>query len=153
MSYQLAYSVRVLTVTTNKLTQLLRVVLFCLTRTRTIWLSLRYRHVVTLRRVCVPIICFWLTGISIAYLKNFSVFVHVVVGLVALSAVISIFSYTRIFFKLRQQQAQVQDGHQGQPNGERIPLNIARYKKTVCSIAWVQLALVACYVLFIIFLC
>ena len=54
---------------------------------------------------------------------------HVVVGLVALSAVISIFSYTRIFFKLRQQQAQVQDGHQGQPNGEGIPLNIARYKK------------------------
>jgi len=51
--------------------------------------------------------------------------------------------------KLRQQQAQVQGIHQGQPNREGIPLNIARYKKTVSSIAYVQLALVVCYVPFI----
>ena len=32
-----------------------------------------------------------------------------------------------------------------QPNGGEIPLNIARYRKTVSSIVWVQLALVVCY--------
>ena len=43
-------------------------------------------------------------------------------------------------------QAQVQNNVPlRQQNGERIPLNIARYKKTVSSIMWVQLALVACY--------
>ena len=112
-----------------------------------LFLGLRYRHVVTLRRVCVLIICFWLTGISNVFMNNFSVILPVSLG--ALSVVISILSYTKIFFKLRQQQAQVQDGHQGQPNGEGIPLNIiGRYKKTVSSIAYVQLALVACYVPF-----
>ena len=34
----------------------------------------------------------------------------------------------------------------GQQNAGRIPLDIARYKKTVSSIMWVQLALVACSV-------
>ena len=49
--------------------------------------------------------------------------------------------------KLRHQQVQVQNNvPQGQQNGAGIPLNIARYKKTVSSILWVQLALVACYV-------
>ena len=114
-------------------------------------LGLRYRQVVTLRRVYVLIICFWLTCTAIVFMNNFwdggfSLFVGV--GLGALSLVISIFSYTRIFFKLRQQQAQVQGLYQGQPNGEGIPLNTARYKKTVSSIAWLQLALVACYVPF-----
>ena len=118
-------------------------------------LGLRYRHVVTLRRVCVLLTCFWLTSISIALIYNFwsrrfSLFIAS--GLGVLSVVISIFSHTRIFFKLRQHQAQVQGVHQGQPNGEGIliSLNITRYKKTVSSIACVQLALVACYVPFII---
>ena len=54
---------------------------------------------------------------------------------------------TLIHLKLRHQQAQVQNNTpDGQQSGEGIPLNIARYKKTVSSIMWVQLALVACYV-------
>ena len=118
-------------------------------------LGLRYRHVVTLRRVCVLLTCFWLTSISIALIYNFwsrSFSLFIGSGLIALSVVISIFSYTRVFFKLRQHQAQVQGVHQGQPNGEGmlISLNITGYKKTVSSIAYVQLALVACYVPFII---
>ena len=64
-----------------------------------------------------------------------------------LCLVTSIFCYTRIHLKLRYQQAQIQNNFpHGQQNGEGIPLNIARYKKTVSSIMWVQLALVACYV-------
>jgi len=49
---------------------------------------------------------------------------------------------------VRQHQAQIQEHvQQGQPNEQTLPspLNIAKYKKTVSSIAWVQLALVACY--------
>ena len=113
-------------------------------------LGLRYRYVVTLRRVSVLIIIFWLTGISIVFMNKFwngnQFASFVAFGLQALSLVTSIFSYTRIFFKLRQHQAQVQGIRQGQPNGRGMPLNIARYKKTVSSIAWVQLALVLCYV-------
>ena len=53
-----------------------------------------------------------------------------------LCLVTSIFCYTRIHLKIRHQQAQVQNNvPDGQQNGEGIPLNIARYKKTVSSIS------------------
>ncbi|XP_078342589.1 adenosine receptor A3-like [Oculina patagonica] len=112
-------------------------------------LGLRYRQVVTLRRVRGVITCFWLIAVLTGWLwvwrrdiANKGASVALILCLVT-----SIFCYTRIHLKLRHQQAQVQNNvPHAQQNGERIPLNIARYKKTVSSIMWVQLALVACYV-------
>ena len=121
-------------------------------------LRLRYRHVVTLRRVCVVISCFWsfavLTGaLYIAYATIFFDIISIefsfftFFGIIIISITISTFCYIKIFFTLRHQKAQVQDHVQpGQLNGGGNPLNIARYKKTVWSIAWVQLALLTCYV-------
>ena len=111
-------------------------------------LGLRYRHVVTLRRVSVVITSFWLigalTGGTLLWRQRIARLELYIV--ITLSLVTSIFCYTRIHLKLRNQQAQVQNlAPQGQPNGGEIPLNIARYKKTVSSIMWVQLTLVACY--------
>ena len=115
-------------------------------------LGLRYRQVVTLRRIRVLIICFWFVGTSsglVFFFWSFRIALRIALVLVIICLVISIFSYMKIYFRLRQHQAQVQNnlnGHeeQGQQNGER-PLNIAKYKKIVFSIAWVQFALVACY--------
>ena len=112
-------------------------------------LGLRYRHVVTLRRVRAVIICFWVITAfhgSIGTWRRHITFILATIFL-TFSLVTSIFCYTRIHLKLRQQQAQVQNHFpQGQANGGGIPLNIARYKKTVSGILWVQLALFACYV-------
>ena len=111
-------------------------------------LGLRYRHVVTLRGVRVVITCFWLIASSCGGLWVWKIdiaFKASSVGAV-LCMVTSIFCYARIHLKLRHQQAQVQNNvPHGQQIGEGIPLNIARYKKTVSSIRWVQLALVLCY--------
>ena len=119
-------------------------------------LRLRYRHVVTLRRVRVVIGCFWsfavlygalyIAGTIFFDLISDKYFFSTFNGLIILSITISTFSYVKIFFTLRHQQAQLQDHIQpGQLNGGGNPLNIARYKKTVWSIAWVQLALLICY--------
>ena len=116
-------------------------------------LGLRYRHLVTLKRVRAVIYCFWFISVSIMFIQLFlSFFVASITAevLVVLCLVISLSSYTKIFLTLRQQQAQVQAHLQGQPNRGESTLNIARYKKTVSSIAWVQLALVACYVPFVV---
>ena len=113
-------------------------------------LGLRYRPVVTIKRVRAVTMCFWLVVIS------FTGFMHFLGGLrlsyttgmvfAMLCLFISVFSYTKIFLAVRKQQVWAQDQIcRGQPKGEGIPLIIARYKKTVFSIAWVQLALVACY--------
>ncbi|XP_078342588.1 adenosine receptor A3-like [Oculina patagonica] len=112
-------------------------------------LGLRYRHVVTLRRVRVVITCFWLIAASCGLLwvwRRDMTITAASVGLLLCLAT-SLFCYTRIHLKLRHQQAQVQNNvPHGQQNEEGIPLNIARYKKTLSSIMWVQLAFVACYV-------
>ena len=118
-------------------------------------LGLRYRQVVTLRRIRVLIICFWFVVTSselVFFFWSFRIALRIALVFVIVCLVISIFSYAKIYFRLRQHQAQIQNnlhGHQeqGQPNLER-PLNIAKYKKTVFSIAWVQFTLVACYVPF-----
>jgi len=114
-------------------------------------LGLRYRHIVTLTRVRIVVICLWLLSSLSGWVRLWKIDVAFKLassGLV-LCLVISIFCYTRIHHKLRHQQVQVQKrfprGGLGQPHGEVTPLNIARYKKTVSIIMWVQLALVACY--------
>ena len=116
-------------------------------------LGLRYRHVVTLRRVRVVLICFWLYCMLCGPMFSWSYHAYwiAVVITTVLSLIASIISYTKIYFTIWQRQAQVQEHvHQGQQNGGGLPLNMGRYKKTVSSIAWVQLALLACYVPFLI---
>ena len=112
-------------------------------------LGLRYRHVVTLKRARLVIICFWLIGASFGLILSWREHIAFMLAFIimAISLLTSIFCYTRIHLKLRHQQVQVQNHFpQGQGNGGGIPLNIARFKKTVSSVLWVQLALVACYV-------
>ena len=111
----------------------------------------RYRHVVTLRRVRIVIICFWLIGASLGSIRwwGWDINLVLVSVILPLSLLTSIFCYTRIHFKLRHEQVQVQNHVlQEQANGGGIPLNIARFKNTVSSVLWVQLALIACCVPF-----
>ena len=116
-------------------------------------LGLRYRYVVTLRRVRALIISFWfligaLVGCLFIFSLNISAIVYAVVMLISL--LVSAMSYAKIYFRLRHQLLHVQGHvHQRQqlpPNGV-VPtaLNVARYKKTVSAITWVQLGLFACY--------
>ena len=117
-------------------------------------LGLRYRHTVTLRRVRCLVVCLLLVVISMSFVYSFSSrgIANGSAGfvLVITSLFLSVFCHAKIFLKLRQHQAEVRRQHVGQEqtrqaNGGRIPLNIERYKNIVCTIAWVQLALVVCY--------
>ena len=114
-------------------------------------LGLRYRYVVTLRRVRALIISFWfLVGASVGCLFILEIYFFVYAVVMLISLLISAISYAKIYFRLRHQLLHVQGHvHQRQqlpPNGV-VPtaLNVARYKKTVSAITWVQLGLFACY--------
>ena len=118
-------------------------------------LGLRYRHVVTLRRVRAVIACSWFTTFLLVLVWKLRTNTAniIMIILITLSLIISLFSYTRIVLRLRHYQSRVRDNvHQGQANIGGIPLNLERYKRTVVSIALVQLALVICYVPFLSFL-
>ena len=113
-----------------------------------LFLGLRYRHVVTLKRARAVLACGCLASLLMVLVWNFTGKPHriIIVIFFTLFISISLFSYTKIVLRLRQHQSSVRDNvQQGQANTGGIPLNLEQYKKTVVSIALVQLTLFICY--------
>ena len=112
-------------------------------------LGLRYRHVVTLRRMRIVIIAFWVLGAIYAflYLYNESITIILVSIILLICIFTSTISYTKIYLELRRHRTRVQHVRH-QLNGGGIPLNIARYRKTVSSTLWLQMIQLACYLPF-----
>ena len=110
-------------------------------------LGLRYRQVVTLKRVFLITIIFYIVSIASAIIRifwNSLIASWYDILCVSLCLVVSTFCYTKIFFTLRSHhQHQVQD-HIHQPN-QANQLNIARYRKAVSTALWLQVTLIACY--------
>ena len=114
-------------------------------------LGLRYRQVVTVRRVCIVVMVLWiLIGVGSAILTMLNTDAGGVVALLAIAVCLmtSTFSYTRIFFTLRNQQTQVHNNHPEQEN-QTISLNISRYRRTVSTSLWLQISVVFCYLPFL----
>ena len=114
-------------------------------RLLTLLLGLRYRQVVTLKRTYVIVIAIWVVCTVSTVIQFWNPLITLWFSTIATSLclVISTFSYTKVFFTLRHHQNQVQ-GYVQQLNRTN-QLNIARYKKAVSSVIWLQLTLVACY--------
>ena len=111
-------------------------------------LGLRYRQVVTLRRVWALVVSFWIANIAFAILSHYFYGVAMAIMCIAMTlcTVTSTFCYMKIYFNLRHRQALVQDHvQQRQPNGVGLSSNIARYRRTVTSALWVQITFLACY--------
>ena len=107
-------------------------------------LGLRYRQVVTLRRASVFVVTLWIftSAIVLVAFYNFHIAINIAYIVLLLCIGISTFCYVKIYLKLRHHQTRVQ----GQADGQGVPMNIARYRKTVSSALWIQMTLLACYV-------
>ncbi|XP_073247219.1 melanocyte-stimulating hormone receptor-like [Porites lutea] len=113
-------------------------------------LGLRYRQVVTLGRMSITVLGFWILSIVGASTIIWSLFINTwyLRIVTAFCVVTIIFAYTKIFCTLRHNQIHVQSHvAQGQPS-QAIPLNLARYRKAVYSALWVQGTFVVCYLPF-----
>ena len=113
-----------------------------------LWFGLRYRQVVTLRRVYITVIVMWVLPIvaTTSYIWNPQLLSLLLYIHLSFCLSIIIFSYMKIFFTLRHYQIQVTVA-QEQPR-QAIPLNIGRYRKAVYSALWVQVTLFICYLPF-----
>ena len=116
-------------------------------------LKMRYRSVVTLKRVRLAVVFLWLQNITVNMLvfKNRLAYFSLSCFVMSLNVVVSTVCYLKIFFTLRLQSTQVQDlqSDQGQPSGSSSQIG-TRYKKTVSSALVFQLVLIACYVPYIV---
>ena len=123
-----------------------------LDRVLALLLGLRYRQVVTLKRVYLIIITIWIMSIVSAlatYLFwNSPTWWWFGTIAASLGVAISTFSHTKIFFTLRRHQHQVQD-HVQQPN-QANQMNIGRYRKAVSTALWLQFTLLGCYLPYVI---
>ena len=111
-------------------------------------LGLRYRQVVTLRRVRITVAIFWIFCTFIAATLTYSPRISgdMATVVLVLCTVTSTFCYSKIYYTLRHRQTQVHGRvQQGQVNGGGIPMNLARYRKIVSSALWLQMTLMACY--------
>ena len=110
-------------------------------------LKLMYRQVVTIRKVNAVAIASWVcNGTSNALLWYFSpdswtVFLGTNT---AVCLTTSTYCYTRIFFRVPLKQTQVHS-NLGEQENQATRVDITRYRKTVSTALWLQLALLFCY--------
>ena len=112
-------------------------------------LGLRYRQIVTLKRIYMTVITFWVlaTVCSTMYIQNYLITIKYSHIVIVSCLVTSIFAYSKIFFNLRhhsQPQVHAEVRHEEQLS-QSAQLNIKRYRKAVSSALWLQLTLVVCY--------
>ena len=113
-------------------------------------LGLRYRQIVTIRRVRVFLItsCLLSSAASLTYLFDELYLIHTFITCIGLliCVAVSTYCYTKIYLTLRHNPSQVHDNINQEPSSEgRAPMNIARYRKTVSSVLMVQVSVMACY--------
>ena len=109
--------------------------------------GIRYRKVATLTRVHVFIVFSWLFALIIglsSYFYTLRVTIFLSIAIALLCVVTSTICYMKIYLKLRNHHAKVQFQQQ-ESAGKGIPINVARYRKTVFNAVWVQSTLLVCY--------
>ena len=110
-------------------------------------LKLRYRQLVTVTKVYAIAIVSWIcSGIGTASLWYFSPARWIVFSLIgtAVCLIISMYCYGRIFCTLRHQHTQVHNNLPQEEN-QTTRVDMTRYRKTVSIALWLQLALLFCY--------
>ena len=115
-------------------------------------LGLRYRQVVTLKRSYAIITILWASATVAGTIYVVHPFVTRWIGNVAiiLCLITSVFSYSNIFFTLRNYQMKPQEHVSQAQSPQAIPLNMARYRKAVSSALWVEITLVVCYLPYVV---
>ena len=120
-------------------------------------LRLRYRNFVNLSRMRVAIALCWFIGIYVGLTFSFwsyLIALRQIAVCFVLWMCISLTFYTMICLTLRKKRVQVQENNGPlSSNSGMFPSRLAIYKKTLSGIAWVQLALAACYFPFLILVC
>ena len=113
-------------------------------------LGLRYRQVVTVKKVCACVIMFWIVSIifSAMYAQNVRITIWYSHIVIPVSFFTSVSSYTKIFWELHRQKIQVRGNiiqREQSSNSSSAPLNISQYRKGVSSVIWLQVAVAVCY--------
>lgn len=140
--------VRSIAITISFAVSLLTITAISVDRLLALLLGLRYRQVVTLKRVNAVVVAIWAyPGVGLAlWFHSHLIWKIFAASNILLCLIIAIYCYTRIFLRLRRHQTQIHDLEN--PQEQTNPANLShetRYRKTVSTAMWVQLTLILCF--------
>ena len=103
-------------------------------------LGIRYRQIVTVKRVYAAVLVIWVSSLPGFAFQFYIVDEKSIIGASAvfLCLILSTYCYLRIYLKLRHRQSQVRQTNQ------TTLMSLTRYRKTVCNSLWVQSMLFLC---------
>ena len=104
--------------------------------------GLRYRQVVTIKRVYATVVVILVVP-SFGAVIEFSILGEnriFTTSTIIVCLILSMYCYLRIYLKLRHRQIQVRQTNQ------TTPISLARYRNSVRNVLWVQLVLVFCVI-------
>ena len=109
-------------------------------------LGVRFRLVVSFRKILTLVICFWVLNVGMAALSvwNFLIFLWYGLMLILTCVATSTLTYVKIYASLRRCQTVVHNQSLNEEENE-TRLNIVRFKKTVSCSVWILMTLLSCY--------
>ena len=109
---------------------------------------MRYRQIVTVKRVHILLLMFWIECVctSFTFVWNADIFYVVSAILIFLCLTVSTFCYVKILLFLASHQENMRRYHHDQANNAKsAPLNIRRYKKSLSTALWIHFTLIVCF--------
>ena len=142
-----------ITASTLLCVSLLTMTAISLDRYIALYFHLRYRDIVTTKRVFSGFVVIWLFAgfYGFLWLWNPTLHGHVFIAISSVSFIIITLSYTMIYRRLRHQHGnQVTDQAQVQTQQQAAnPLNVARYRRSASNMLWIYGLFVLCYLPYI----
>ena len=135
--------------TTLTCASLLTMAAISLDRYIALYFHLRYRDIVTTRRVFLVLVVIWLFAgfFGFLWLSNQIAYGYLVIVVNSIAFAVTTFAYTMIYRGLRHQHViQVTDEAQVQTQQQAAnPLNVARYRRSASNMLWIYVLFVVCY--------
>ena len=122
-----------------------------------LYLHLRYKEVVTTKRILASAFCLWLFFISLAasrfWIANDSIFNNITIALIFVSLTFTFLAYLRVLKYVRRHENQIRDQKIFQ-TAHRCPVKyhlskITRYKKSTLTMVYILGSFVLCYIPFL----
>ena len=119
-----------------------------------LYFHLRYRDIVTTKRVFSVVVVIWLFAgfFGFLWLRNPILHGYVLIAFTTVSFIIITLSYTMIYRGLRHQNVNQVTDHKAQVQTQQQaanPLNLARYRRSASNMLWIYVIFVLCFLPFV----
>ena len=158
-NYSMYCTTRILTESLGYITagtSVLTMTFIAIERYLALYLHLRYREIVTTKRILIAASCAWVFMVLLAasrfWIANDSVFNNIATPVIACSLIITFLAYMGVIKYVRRHENQIHD--QNASNAENYPtsarsLRVKRYKKSTLTMVYIVGIFVLCYIPFL----